>query len=161
MEILRGKADQWQLLMVVAKRLVLMAMLANCSSGLLAGSNGDQLDQVSDSNSLHTMADESRDDLFLPKRLLYDVANSGQQCEKCHLFGKTTCWGRVPNVQGGHGNWDLSYCCGPSDTKCAGYTYCSNTVTNKILMDFTCPIDKNSCPWGSDKEFKLQFTNDK
>ena len=62
MEIRRGKADQWQFMMMVTKRLVLAAMLVNYGSGVLAGSDGDQFNQVPDSNSLPMTVDESRDD---------------------------------------------------------------------------------------------------
>lgn len=70
-----------------------------------------------------------------------------------------TCWGKKPSVQGGHGDWDITYCCGPSDTKCNDYTYCSNRVNNKYLKEFTCPIDKFNCPQGSERELNLRLTN--
>lgn len=95
------------------------------------------------------------------RRQLYDVASTGTDCENCQRRGKTTCWGRRPDVEGGGGDWDRTYCCSGSDTFCRRLTYCSDRVTAPVLRAFTCPMDKYRCPWGEEADLRLNNLNTK
>ena len=101
----------------------------------------------------------SAQQLGLPQRKLYTASRSYAECARCIWRGRTHCWARGSNSNGGSGAWGSSYCCGSTDTLCRSLTYCSNRVSSFGLKKFTCPIDTGKCPTGSEAVIDVSRAN--
>jgi len=85
----------------------------------------------------------------------YEVVTDFLSCDRCISSGKQHCWQGNLDAQGGQGDWGYSYCCGPSDSICNSMNVCSWAVNTEQKKWFTCPVDNNKCPSGSDAELTL------
>ena len=85
-----------------------------------------------------------------------ELQSSGSDCEKCFLLNRNNCWDRRAS---GRGSWSTSHCCSSGDSNCRYKDYCSSSVSNRILKEFTCAAEKSKCPSGSAAQIRTKTTD--